>query len=202
MKKEKKEKAERTKRLNMPKKDERNLYIYLLAMTLVLIVANVLSEYEIVVTGYEIALGSFVFPLVYLFSYLVTREYGKEKALLSILIASMFQAGLYLLTVMLSTTTLDSLVITGSIVSFLASQIVFIFLADSLAKTNKVSNKAALFVVYVFAILLDNLIALMMFKSGTLHEYEMPFIISCAVKSLIAIIITYGQYKVEGIKSK
>ena len=201
MKKEKKEKTTKEakpKRKRIVETDGRNMYIYLLAMTLVLIVSNILSEYEISFVGYSILLSTFVYPLVYLFSYLITKEYGKERALLAILTAAMFQAGLYLSTYMLGSTTMDSLVITGSIISFITSQIVMIFLSDSLTKGNKVPDKAALFVVYVFAILIDTLIYLVIFRSGTMFEYEMPFILTSAMKSLVALAIAYSQYKIEG----
>lgn len=177
-------------------------FICFILMTIVFIVSNSLTSVELEFAGYTIFASVFVYPFVYLFSTMITKEYGREKALIAVLLTSLLQAGIYICMNLFSTTDIEALTITGKIVAFLTSQVAIVFASYSITRDTKLTSKASLFVLYVFAILVENLIFLGVFNINTFGNFEMLYAISSAIESLIALAIVYIQYLFEKERAK
>ena len=194
-----KERTPKVKRERPAKKEcsECKFILLFLLMAVVLISSNYLAEVEIEVAGCTVLASMFVYPLVYLFSTMITKEYGREKALTAVMLAALLQTGYYIGMNLVCVIEMDALAVTGSTVAFLTSQVAMVFLYHAISKDVNLTSRAALFVLYVFVILLDDLIFIGLFGGKLVDSFQMTYVISCSVKSIVALAIVYIQYLVE-----
>lgn len=192
----------RKKERKSTKHSDLKFYICFILMALTFITINLISDIKLNFAGYEIIANAFLYPFIFLYSTMITKNYGREKALIAILLTTLLETGIYIIINLVSTPNVESVTITGNVVAFLTSQVTMVFLYHSIEKDNKLSGKAGLYVLYVFCILIETMITLAIFNIEPYINFEHLYTTVCAIQAFVAFAIVYIQYLFEKEKRK
>lgn len=166
-------------------------------MAFVLILANFIADYDFLLFGYPIILSVFIYPFTFLFANIITKEYGFKKTLTSIGIAIIIQMAIYLVSNLVVPNSISDKVLLGSLLSFGVSQVINIFLCNMICQTKKFVIMKT-FLNYVIVLLFDAMI----FNAILDNFFDLGFLLSNIIRSLVALGIVYLEIKVLKIKIK
>lgn len=175
-------------------KEKRIIFIMLVPFFLLL--SNFLILYTFNLFNMPIYYSVFTFPFTYLFSNILTKLYGYNDAIKSILLAIVLQ----LLSFLISYLTIDKMDVglaIASISSFTVSQAINLILYYNLVKRKK-DSFIMLYISIIITILIDNFLFLSTLNLFSNHSGSINVVnLSNVIKAIIALMICLIGEKIK-----
>ena len=178
------------------KKDEEiDSWVYILLLTSTTILAWVLGKFDFEFGKVTLTLGIFIYPFLYFLANIITKKYGVKETINAIT----YSAGLMLLFAMvagiLTEQEIEYLPLTGELFGYMMSQAINLCIYFYLYM-NTMMNKMVLLGNYIFAMLVNNFIA-MFFTSRMvlLKTFWRSFLAIILIQAIISIVLIFFDNK-------
>lgn len=175
--------------------EEVGSWVYILLLTSTTILAWVLGKFDFEIGKVTLTLAVFVYPFLYFIANIITKKYGVKESINGITYSSMMMLLFVVVVNILTEQEIDYVPLTGELFGCLMSQFINLAIYFYLYM-NTMMNKIVLLANYVFAMMVNNFIA-MLFVSRMviLKSFWKSFIVIVLIEAIISIVLVFIDNK-------
>lgn len=181
----------------MKQKEKSDLWIYILLQSALLIFIESLKTYHYTIYGNLISLSIPLIPFLFLIINIITKKYGIKKALICVIISSLFSILFIYLMSFAMKKPVEFTIYRGELLSYIISQLLNIFLYRFIDNNTKKSYPI-IFLSYLFSLLIFHMVYTLSYLDTTILDgYWNRYFINIIIEIIVCIPITIAHKKMK-----
>ena len=177
------------------KKEEVDVWVYVLLLTSVTILGWVLGKFDFSIGKASLTIAIFAYPFRYFVANIITKKYGYKETMNAISYSACLLLLFIIIASLLGQKDIDYIPVTGELFGYIVSQMINLTIYFYLL-INTEENKLALLTTYIFVMLIDNLVN-MLFASRMImiDSFWRTYFVTICIQAAISIVLIYFDHK-------
>ncbi len=177
------------------KKEEVDVWVYVLLLTSVTILGWVLGKFDFSIGKASLTIAIFAYPFRYFVANIITKKYGYKETMNAISYSACLLLLFIIVASLLGQRDIDYIPVTGELFGYIVSQMINLTIYFYLLM-NTDENKLALLTTYIFVMLVDNLVN-MLFASRMImiDSFWRTYFVTICIQIIISIVLIYFDHK-------
>ena len=164
-----------------------DLWIYVLLQSALLIFIESLKTYHFNLYGNLISLSIPLIPFLFLIINIITKKFGIKKALISIIISSVFTIIFVYLMSFAMKKQVEFAIYRGELIAYIISQMLNIFLYRFIENNTKKSYPL-IFLSYIFSLIIFHMVYTLLYLDTTILEgYWIRYLLNISIEIVVCI---------------